>query len=525
MNITYITQTIEKTILEQHIGNHSSCTFQGIILLKNQKKLLHEYLYIGQYQDGLRLLMDCSPESSITMVLSADDINQTSLPDCSTHNVIVSTLDIFDLYNRLNIIVQNYLHWSHTLQHALCAGESLPQLLNTASGMIESPIYIINPGCRLIAGSNIQYFDEPLGNELRNQGSLSIQSIQKLHSSRLTVAQPNNYQKLFIHSIPYHVCEIHKHGRLLASILLAENPQKKEIDFYQLLIDFTEIITHTLLENLEMLLNQDQRFSAFLKELLNEQLTESAEIKKRLDTLSYPVHSFCCFVLIRQQDMLCQEIPTSVLLQHLQHIFPTNNMTVYEGDIVILHSQENRPKKNMNFDYTRLEALLERVHAYAGISNASRHLQRLRTLFTIASASIRLGTTLHRNTLQERIFSYENYSMYYIIDLCARQFIKEHHHNDLIYLVHPSIIKICRYDAEHKTNLRDVLFYYLLSGCSLNRTAQSMYMHRNTVLNKLNKISELTDIPLEDGYTRHRMIMSCLIMRYYEEYLHLNVRL
>lgn len=194
-------------------------------------------------------------------------------------------------------------------------------------------------------------------------------------------------------------------------------------------------------------------------------------------------------------------------------------------DFEILHSQENRPKKNMNFDYTRLEALLEQVHAYAGISNASRHLQRLRTLFTIASASIRLGTTLHRNTLQERIFSYENYSMYYIIDLCARQFIKEHHHNDLIYLVHPSIIKICRYDAEHKTNLRDVLFYYLLSGCSLNRTAQSMYMHRNTVLNKLNKISELTDIPLEDGYTRHRMIMSCLIMRYYEEYLHLNVRL
>ena len=100
-----------------------------------------------------------------------------------------------------------------------------------------------------------------------------------------------------------------------------------------------------------------------------------------------------------------------------------------------------------------------------------------------------------------------------------------HHHDDLIYLIHPSIIKICRYDATHKTNLRDVLFYYLLCGCSLNRTAAAMYMHRNTVLNKLNRINEITEIPLEDGYTQQRMIMSCIIMRYYEDYLHLSIRL
>lgn len=115
--------------------------------------------------------------------------------------------------------------------------------------------------------------------------------------------------------------------------------------------------------------------------------------------------------------------------------------------------------------------------------------------------------------------------MYYIIDLCAQKYMELHHHNDLIYLIHPSIIKICRYDAQHKSNLRDVLYYYLLSGCNLNRTAQAIYMHRNTILNKLNKISEIAEIPLEDGYTRHRMIMSCLIMRYYEEYIHMTPRL
>lgn len=144
------------------------------------------------------------------------------------------------------------------------------------------------------------------------------------------------------------------------------------------------------------------------------------------------------------------------------------------------------------------------------------------TLYFIASSTIRLGCKLHRFSGDKRVFSYEDYSMYYIIDLCATKYIETHHHNDLI---HPSIIKICRYDAEHKSNLRDVLYYYLLCACSLNKTASAMYMHRNTVLNKLNKINEITEIPLEDGYTRHRMIMSCLIMRYYEDYLGLTIRL
>lgn len=200
-------------------------------------------------------------------------------------------------------------------------------------------------------------------------------------------------------------------------------------------------------------------------------------------------------------------------------------MAILGHDIVILFSQEDRPQGALPFDHSKLHRLMEQCHSYAGISNATRRLSRLHILHDIVSATMRLGSRLHRFSDSERLFFYEDYSMYYIIDLCASQYIETHQTNDLIYLIHPSILKICRYDAEHHSNLRDVLYYYLLSGCSLNKTATTAYMHRNTVLNKLNKINELTDIPLEDGYNRHRMIMSCLIMRYYEEYMGQTVQL
>ena len=139
MDIMYILQSMENTILEQHI-TQTDREFQGIILLKNQAKLLEDYLYIGYYSDGIRLLQACPDTPSITMFLAAEDVNQTRLPDCKSHNIIVSALDLFELYNRINIILCNYRYWSSTLREALCDGLTLPQLLNTASEMIHSQI-------------------------------------------------------------------------------------------------------------------------------------------------------------------------------------------------------------------------------------------------------------------------------------------------------------------------------------------------------------------------------------------------
>ena len=525
MDIMYILQTLEKTILEQHTGTCTDREFQGIILLKDQSKLLEEYLYVGQYSDGMRLLEKCPADRPITMFLSAEDVNQTRLSDCKNHNVVVSALDLFELYNRINIILCNYRHWSNTLREALCDGLTLQQLLNTASEMIQSQIYILNSGFKLIVGNSGHYFDDPIGLELAEKGSLSFEHASQIQGAFSSYPKEDCCSFSVKEGGLFFACRIHTDDKHAVTALLAVNPQMEQIDYRHLLLDFCDIVAHTLRESLELLLNQDTVCAEFFKDLTEGFLTDDTEIRKRLSMLAYPVKAFCAFVLVRPETPPEHSSQLSYFMQRLQTIFPETNMAICGSDIVILFSQEERPQGKLDFNYDRLSALMEQFHAHAGVSNASRQRVRLFTLYSIASATIRLGCKLHRFSDEEHVFSYEDYSMYYIIDLCATKYIETHHHNDLIYLIHPSIIKICRYDAEHRSNLRDVLYYYLLCGCSLNKTAAAMYMHRNTVLNKLNKINEITEIPLEDGYTRHRMIMSCLIMRYYEDYLGLTIRL
>lgn len=524
LDISYLLKPLEKTILEKQIHTPKLRHFKGIILLKSQTKLLSDFIYVGTYSTGMDMLKKCSPDVPITFLLSAEDINQTWLPECSPHNLILSTLDIIDIYNRVNIIIQNYHDWSHSLMNARCCGKNLQQMLNLASNMIRSQIYILNPGYRIIAKNDTLFSTDPISKELEENGYLSFETSLQLNTSQKH-KPVSYYKKITIDSNSYHLCEIRPGYSLIALILLPENPDTETIDFQYLITDLAEIIEDFLSSNLDPALNQDSYCAAFISDIVEGHLKSTVEIKNRVRFLPYPLKDFLSFIRIHFDEKNLETPLYSSIMQELNTIFPQTNITLYQNDIVILHSQKERPLGTLDFDYDKLTRLLEHCNAYAGISNPSRHLDKLRTMYLISSATVRLGRAFHRKGFSERIFSYEDYSMYYIIDLCAQQYMETHKNNDLIYLIHPSIIKIGRYDAEHHTNLREVLYYYLLCGCNLGRTAKTMYMHRNTILNKLNKINEIIQIPLEDGYTQQRMLISCMIARYYEEYLHMTIQL
>ncbi len=268
----------------------------------------------------------------------------------------------------------------------------------------------------------------------------------------------------------------------------------------------------------------ERNVERFFSDLFEERLADEELLAQRAAALPKPLQSFISCIVIRRRtpaDPLVQE----QMLRDLEPVFPRDNFCFYKNDIVVLHSMAERILGGFDWDADALTAYLHQYDAYCGVSHATRFRNHIRTLWRLSSETAHIGRILQRDGMSDCIFAYQDYGMYYIIDLCANEFLQVHNHDDLIYLVHPAIIAICRYDNAHNTNLRDVLFYYLLSHCSLNKTAQRLYMHRNTVLNKLNKIEEITHLSIQDGYLQVYLIFSCLIMRYYEKYLGKQVAL
>ena len=67
-----------------------------------------------------------------------------------------------------------------------------------------------------------------------------------------------------------------------------------------------------------------------------------------------------------------------------------------------------------------------------------------------------------------------------------------------------------QYDKEHNSDLCETFFQFLLNGRNVNQTSAAIYMHRNTVLNKIKKASAIMNNDFNDYQTQLYFIISYL---------------
>ena len=264
-------------------------------------------------------------------------------------------------------------------------------------------------------------------------------------------------------------------------------------------------------------------FHSLLEDIVEKRLTGEAEIERRLHSLSRVPERFCRFVVLEFDGLEEGVAFPEELFDQLEEVFPGSNMTEFQGKVAVLFSSLERINQPTEvLDTVRFQELLEEWNAVAAISNATSQHYRLHTCYFLAQQTLKLGRAL-RPQPKHRIFSFEDYAEYFMIDLCFNSFSEMLGHHDIIYLAHPDAILIARHDRKYGTNLLDVLYYYCLSSENIAKTAQLAYMHRNTATTRMAKIRELIHADLSDGQTRQRMIFSCKILRYYEKYVQVDM--
>lgn len=74
---------------------------------------------------------------------------------------------------------------------------------------------------------------------------------------------------------------------------------------------------------------------------------------------------------------------------------------------------------------------------------------------------------------------------------------------------------IIKYDKKHKGNYLNTLKVYLMSGCNMNLTSEKLFIHRHTLRYRLEKISELCSINLEDYNSRLALSIAFYIYELY----------
>ena len=89
-------------------------------------------------------------------------------------------------------------------------------------------------------------------------------------------------------------------------------------------------------------------------------------------------------------------------------------------------------------------------------------------------------------------------------------------------LYHPAILKLVQESCDCEETLR-YLYSYLMSGCNVSKAAKRLYMHRNTLVYRLERLKTALEIELEelDTHETFRLALSCaLALACYRDELH-----
>lgn len=513
-------QSFSDCQLKMVFPSENSLLVKNIQILSEEPSPANEdTVYIGSVETAARLLHQGSLTSQTMLLLSGEDASLEEAFWRKDIACLFCRLSTQEILNRANSCFFDFSQWINRLYLSACRSKDAQPLLDEAAARLHIPLFLLNSGYRLIA-SNVDYaFENAYIQQLLSCGYLSADSIdtflQSPPPSRKTASVPPDLYEALLEPNSYGVLAQLKYrtntfGRLL--VFTETNRRDAALfDYVKILVSL--IREHSLINNREQF-ESDTEFSSLIGDLIERKISGEEELASRLFRLPVlPPKYYTCIVVSFETDQ--KSLPTGLILHALSEIFPFSHTAVYQGDLILL-AKTPKGVWEIPFDKERLQKLLERYHAYASIGNKSSFISSIRPIYLQTKAAIALGKALNSDPNQ-RLFYYDDYTTYHLIDLCQR-FGYDFHENNLIYLCTPKYTILKRHDIEEHDNLCEILEAYIKNNCNTTKTAKDLYLHRNTVINKISRIEEIIGRSLDDWNLQMMLMLSAMVMNYAEKY-------
>ncbi|XCP83791.1 helix-turn-helix domain-containing protein [Roseburia hominis] len=141
---------------------------------------------------------------------------------------------------------------------------------------------------------------------------------------------------------------------------------------------------------------------------------------------------------------------------------------------------------------------------FASLSNGYTDLNKTSIALNQCLRTLKIGYNIRKS---QHFYRFEDQMIYYMFSLIGDE-------NALMDLCHPIIQQIYEYDQQHQTEYIRTLGAYILLEKSIKRCADALYIHRNTMINRIDKIKSLFKIDFSDSRMKTKLHMSVLILGY-----------
>lgn len=464
-------------------------------------------LYIGHYAQGLVF-----PDFPIQVIfcqdntVSKDGISSqtcTSIDDFSTlkfkeleisHNIaFVKDCDMASFFNEINeMVFEDFSYTAHytALLSMNLSNESLQTIVDAASDMAGNPLIILDSSYKILCSSTNYPIKDLFWTDNIKRGYCTYEFILAVNDLFAEQGGNSNGRDAYPITCPVSpytkvFCNLIWHQSLIGYLIMLDSNQSVFPWHYRLLPKISESVCITLskLPNFKGI--HGSMKETILFQLLNGE--NEMNIDVRMKTAGLAVTSFMKLLTVQFDSYSDNTIVKPYIKEQLLLLFPSAYLTEYEGSYVVLIPFSNKQDFSAK-QKDGLSSLFQNAHLKIACSDFFTSFFHAKIQYQLCLDLISSCCPLQ--TSPEVIY-FSNFRFYYLLSQITDK-------NLLASVLHPALSILSNYDLENGTSLYETLSMYLIQNCSLKDTASALFIHRNSLSYRLEKIIELTHVDLKN---------------------------
>lgn len=190
------------------------------------------------------------------------------------------------------------------------------------------------------------------------------------------------------------------------------------------------------------------------------------------------------------------------LSNHLKTTIPKSAVFTDDLDILAVvsteHTDDVRKLAEDLKEHARYLLPMNKEKLYIGIGKLTRSIRCIYKSYKQAAAII--GLQMKKTIPANRVF-FTDMGPYRLLLGIEDDEIKQEYYDEVLG-------PLQKHDTEKGSDLTEVLRTYLMNDGSITKTAERMFVHRNTVNYKLNQVSKILDINLGSLETRVQLLLA-----------------
>lgn len=251
-------------------------------------------------------------------------------------------------------------------------------------------------------------------------------------------------------------------------------------------------------------INLDQdAFKRFIQTMLQPNNFSQEYIISQLTLVGWKINDHYCMIIFSDQtDFLHNQYFPKRIRSIFQNSY-TISVDNCQAAIICLKGVDSL------VNFSELTVFLRDAVVKCGVSNILYSFGDLRIGYQQCKAALTLGQKLQPTRW---IHEFEDYAIDYLLHFAMEAVNYQS-------LCHPAVLQLQKEDEKNDTHYLDTLSLYLSSEKNLGKIADQLFIHRNTLMHRLEKIKALTNIDYDDTQAMEHILLSIRICKLHNNHI------